>query len=116
MTWFASFFRSVGAMLRPAETIEVDSAAGVECNALGLEQVALDLFECRTARARADLAPRVDHPVPGHIVDIRQSRHRVADLSSPTGQPCLGGDSAVGCDAARGDPASDGVELVVGGH
>src|SRR6185295_270999 len=93
----------------PAKTVEVDPTAGVEGDSLLFEQVALEALPGPRdgLAAGADLALRVDHPLPGDFVAFRQPLERGPDLPGMAGQAGEEGDLAVGRDPAAGDAADD---------
>ena len=96
----------------PAEAPEVHASPAIKLHSLALKHQALQLM-CVAAAAEADLAARVDHPVPRDIAAFGQSVQRVADLPRMPLQSGQLGDLAVRRNAAAGNAADLSVDSLV---
>lgn len=88
---------------------EVDAAAGIERDPLRLQSC--PLLETGTRlRSHADLAPRVDHPVPGEVASGRKGVQGVTDLTRVPPHSGQDGHLTVCRHAAGGYPGNDRVD------
>lgn len=88
----------------------------IEGDVFRLEEDTLDPTERAGARPCADLATRVDDPVPGDVIVVGKGGEGVADLPRVPVQTGLGRNPSVGRDAADRDPLHDVVDSSVRGH
>ena len=102
--------------LRNSVPIQVDAAAGIEPNALGLEERALETLDGPVSRPCADLTPRVDHAMPRDVGVIVERGKGVPDLSRVPRQARGSRHTTVRTHAPPRNPADGGVDAVAAGH
>ena len=102
-------FEPLPARAGPAHGLQVEAAAPIKGQPLGLEQPALARFSAAAA-APADLAAAVDHPLPGDFAARGHGGHGVADDAgaAPGHPPHL----AVARHLAGGDAAHQGIDTL----
>jgi hypothetical protein len=94
---------------------ERDPAPGIEADTLADQQEALGQFGARTPAA-ADLALRIDDPMPGQCRAPGQGGESVANLASPSRKAGQPGKLAVGCHAAARDPGDEAADALIEIH
>ena len=100
----------------PSVAVEIDASALVELDALLLQEVPLVPVPPRHG-ARAHLAARVDHPVPGKVRAVGKRMQRIPHLPRRAAEPRQRRDLAIRRDPALRDPLYDGIDaFVVGGR
>ena len=96
----------------PLVATEADSPSPIELHALGFEQEPLVEFFAELG-APADLAPSVDHAVPGDGGAGWKGVHRIANLPRVSLEAGECGDLAIGRDPAAGNAPDHGVDASV---
>jgi len=94
---------------KPAKSLRYNPTPRIKSDPFPLQQHPLSQAGARH-RAQADLAPRVDDPVPGHRAANGEGMQGVAHLPSVPRESGQCRDLAVGGHAAARNPADDGVD------
>ena len=104
--------RAIIRLRPPSVASEFEAIGGVENHALALEKLALDQIAAGFG-ARADLAARVDDPVPGYAALGRERVQCVTDLPRVAAETRELGDLPIGGDATARDAPHHRVDPVV---